>query len=238
MVTKQIKSDVSRLLGPFLELVVDEECKNYKPGFESLESFRKRRKLQFEGAFVENFELFQEGIALLLSSNEWTEEEVEHFKKVCKSGAEIKQAMNAMNAEKGVPDTVQTVGDIFGFDEVFYNKAFLIAAEALDKGRFEDAKKMFMALAQVNPAIFQFSEGLGHALAEEGHSEEALFAFVNALQLANEEEVYRLSLIIANMLLVLGQTEKAREAAQAIIEQIGDDEAYSEELAMAKALIN
>jgi tetratricopeptide (TPR) repeat protein len=219
------------MLNPLSELLVDQECDHYKPGFESLEEFRKRHKLQIEKVLEENSQLFKEGLTLLFESELWTPEEKQTLQKLIESQ---KEKFSSFELNK---DSFPTIGAVLGFDEHFYNKGLQIAEKALDEQKVDQAKKIFIALSQINPLAFQFLQGLGFALLDEGNETEALVAFLYALQVADEKEAPKIALLVANTLILLGYIKEAKETAQGIVEVIGSSEGYEKELEMAKELL-
>ncbi len=227
-------------LNAFLEALVDERCADYKPGIEPLTTFRHKQRLQIEKLFIESLEVIREGISYLLASHHWTKKEKEHYGKLLSDYDKIENGMEkgqSIFASGEIPDHFPIIGEALGLDEHFYDKGLEIAMDTLNHHRIDEAKKCFLALAHINPLIFQFSQGLGLVFLEEKDYDSAMTSFVNALQVADDEHAANVALLVINTLVLSGQYDKAKEAVEILIEQIANEKMYSHELARAKKLL-
>jgi tetratricopeptide (TPR) repeat protein len=227
-------------LNAFFEALVDEQCEAYTPGIESITAFRKRQRAQLENVFIDSLEMVSEGIAYILGSHHFTKKEKEHYRTLLASYKKIESSLEkgqAIFASGNVSDPLPTIGETLGLDEEFYEKALQIGMEALDHKKTHEAKKCFMALCQLSPLSFQFSQGLGLALLDEKDYEGAKASFINALQIADDENAGNIALLVINTFILSGQLSQAKEMAQILVDEIGDHEIYADELKRVQKLL-
>lgn len=233
MMEKKNNPDKS-VLDYFFDGVVEEKCVNFKPGFESFESFWQRQRASVVGGFLEFGKIVDEGLNLLMNSPLWDAQEKKAY------GALLSNEKILEVVEKAaVPSEEEfyVLADYFGLDSNFYNKALDIGNQLLQEKKAEEAMKVYTALIQLNPMCYQFSQGLGYAFLDLGQNEAALGSFLNALEVVDDEMAYHITLLVINTLVLLGLNEQAKESLNLLIQEIEGNEAHAEELKLAKELL-
>lgn len=228
------------VLDLFFDGVVEERCLHFNPGFEPFESFLTRQRKSVVAGFVELGEIVDNGLHLLCDSPLWSDEEREAYKALLLSQEKIQEAAERgfhRSMEEDYDGTPIVLADFLGLDASFYNKALDIGHQLLEEKRSDEAMKVFTALTQLNPFCSQFSQGLGYAFLDLGQNEAALGAFINALQVVDDDLAYRITLLVINTLVILGFKEQAKESLDILIAEIGEGESHADELAMAKELL-
>lgn len=221
------KYDVEASFNALIESLVEEQMVHFNPNVESVETFRKRHQQEILNNLIKNQEMVAEGFFLIFSTGEFSEEEMQAIE------AQTDQIDWGSEETSELLLSSAPLGMIIGLADEFYTKADNVGKKLMAEGKFEEAKKVYTCLIQLNPLEKHFLVGLGNVYFKNGEFQEASYFFGLATELASKEDIYVILLLIVDCLLCMQNFEGAEQLIEVIINETKEQEIYAEEYASA-----
>lgn len=217
--------DIEKALDQLIKEIIEPDVE--KSSIETKESFHERYRELFKQSFSRYTETMVQGFYSILRSPKFTKEQAEIFEEQF-SKMELTEGM----VDKMVKEQISLV-ELLGIDPLLFEVGYEVANSCLDADRVAEASSVFLFLSTFNPTIFQYWLGLGICSYKSGMYEEALQAYLLALELAGEEGVPIL-LWMADLLEDMGKKGEALKSVEEALKLAGEKKKWEQSVKLAQ----